>query len=196
MKTALLSAAALSALALSACESIGLPDIATLEEAGDQEAEVEVDKEAKALADAEDFIEDAERRLSEMSEYAGRIYWVQATNITFDTNWLAAKAGAEYTKLAVDLANGTKRFEDVALPADLERKMQKLRAGITIPAPSTTGAADELAQITTGLDATYSTGKFEYKGEALNLAELSTIIESSRDPEELKAVWVGWRTVS
>ncbi len=196
MKTALLSAAALSALALSACESVGLPDIATLEDASDQEAEVEVDKEAEALADAEAFIEDAEHRLAEMSEYAGRIYWVQATNITFDTNWLAAKAGAEYTKLAVDLANGTKRFEDVELSDDLARKMQKLRSGITIPAPSTTGAADELAQITTRLDATYSTGKFDYNGQTLNLDELSTIIETSRDPEELKAVWEGWRTVS
>lgn len=196
MKTVLLSAAALSALALSACESVPLPDFATLEEAGDQEAEIEIDREAKAQADAAAFVETAETRLAEMSEYAGRIYWAQATNITFDTNWLAAKAGAEYTRLAVEFANGTKRFEDVDLPADLARKMQMLRAGITIPAPSTRGAADELSKITTQLDATYATGRFEHNGDSLTLDQLSTIIETSRDPEELQQVWEGWRTIS
>jgi len=98
--------------------------------------------------------------------------------------------------MSVRLANGTKQFEGLDLPADLARKIQILRSGITIPAPSTEGAADELAQITTGLDSTYATGTFNYKGEDLNLDQLSTIIETSRDPEELQAVWEGWRTVS
>ena len=53
-----------------------------------------------------------------------------------------------------------------------------------------------MAKITTKLDSTYATGTFNYKGEDLNLDQLSTIIETSRDPEELKAVWEGWRTVS
>lgn len=171
--------ASLALLGLSACDSSSHAENA-----------------AEPTETAAQFVERAEAELAEMSEYAGRIYWNQATNITYDTNWLAAKVGAESTKLAVNFANGTKAFEGQDLSEDLDRKLQILRSGITIPAPTTEGAADELAEITTFLDSTYATGKFTYNGEELNLDQLSTIIETSRDPEELKAVWEGWRTVS
>ncbi|MCF6329444.1 MAG: M2 family metallopeptidase, partial [Henriciella sp.] len=139
-----------------------------------------------SVAGAQAYIDDAEAAIAEMNEYAARVYWNQATNISFDTNWLAAKAGAESTTLSVNLANGTKQFEGLDLPPVLARKMQILRSGIVIPAPSTEGAAEELANITTGLAATYGTGTFEYRGEELTLDQLSTIIETSRDPAELK----------
>ena len=148
------------------------------------------------VADATAFMARAESQLSDMSDEASIIFWNQATNITDETNAAAAEVGARYTKLAVSLANESKQFNLADLPPELARKMTRLRAGITIPAPSTEGAAEELAKITTGLDATYGTGTFNYKGKDLTLDELSTIIETSRDPEELKAVWEGWRTVS
>jgi peptidyl-dipeptidase A len=138
----------------------------------------------------------AESDLSDMSDEASLVFWAQATNITDETNAAAAEIGARYTKLAVSLANESKTFNLADLPPELARKMTRLRAGLTIPAPSTEGAAEELANITTGLDAAYGTGTFNYKGKDLTLDELSTIIETSRDPEELKAVWEGWRTVS
>ena len=148
------------------------------------------------VADARAFLERADAELGAMSKEISPIFWAQATNITEETNAAAADAGARATKLAVSLANESKKFKEVDLPADLERKMQRLQSGVTIPAPSTDGAAEELSTITTGLEATYGTGTFTYKGEELNLDQLSTIIETSRDPEELKAVWEGWRTIS
>lgn len=154
------------------------------------------DDDAPQSETASQFVDRAEADLAENSEYAGRIAWNQATNINYDTNWLAAKVGAETTEMLVEYANGTKAYEGTALSDELDRKLQILRAGITIPAPSVEGAADELSQITTFLGSTYATGKFEYNGEELTLDQLSTIIETSRDPEELKAVWEGWRTVS
>lgn len=187
MKHHLLTSAAFAAvLALAAC---GTETSHTAEQTAGAENAPTVD-------DARAYVAAAEAELATNGEYAARIFWNQATNITYDTNWLASKAGSESTQMAVRLANGTKKFESLDLPADLERKMLKLVSGITIPAPSTDGAADELANITTGLDSTYATGTFNYKGEDLNLDQLSTIIETSRDPEELKAVWEGWRTVS
>ncbi|KDA01252.1 angiotensin-converting enzyme family protein [Hyphomonas oceanitis SCH89] len=138
----------------------------------------------------------AESELSDMSDEASLVFWAQATNITDETNAAAAEIGARATKLSVSLANESKKFNIDDLPPDLARKMTKLRGGITIPAPSTEGAAEELSKITTDLDAKYGTGTFNYKGKDMTLDELSTIIETSRDPEELKAVWEGWRTVS
>ncbi len=148
------------------------------------------------VADARAFLERAEAELAQMSKDVSPVFWEQATNISDETNAAAADAGARATKLSVSLANESKAYNDVDLPADLARKMERLRSGVTIPAPSTDGAAEELSQITTGLEATYGTGTFNYKGEELNLDQLSTIIETSRDPAELKAVWEGWRTIS
>jgi peptidyl-dipeptidase A len=148
------------------------------------------------VTDARAFMARAESELSDMSDEASLVFWNQATNITDETNAAAAEVGARATKLAVSLANESKTFNIDDLPPDLARKFTRLRAGITIPAPSTEGAAEELSNITTGLDAAYGTGTFSYKGKDLTLDELSTIIETSRDPDELKAVWEGWRTVS
>ena len=152
--------------------------------------------ETATVTEATAFMARAESELSDMSDEASVIFWNQATNITDETNAAAAEVGARYTKLAVSLANESKTFNLADLPPELARKMTRLRAGITIPAPSTEGAAEELSNITTGLEAAYGTGTFNYKGKDLTLDELSTIIETSRDPEELKAVWEGWRTVS
>ncbi|MEQ8558857.1 MAG: M2 family metallopeptidase [Henriciella sp.] len=148
------------------------------------------------VAEARAFLERADEELGQMSKEVAPVFWEQATNITDETNKAAADAGARATKLAVSLANKSKQFKDVDLPPDLARKMQRLQSGVTIPAPSTEGAAEELSEITTGLEATYGTGTFAYEGEELNLDQLSTIIETSRDPEELKTVWEGWRTIS
>ena len=216
MKLRILSGVALAALGVAACEN--WPQAETTSSETLAPVAEAAEPAAPTAADAEAYIADAEAQLSEMSEYAARVFWNQATNITYDTNWLAANVGAEYTKLAVDLANGTKQFEGVDVSDDLARKVQILRSGITLPAPSRDGAADELAAITTGLDSTYSTGRYRLRentdavlallgdldedarndvvDKGLTLDQLSTLIELSRDPDVLQEVWEGWRTVS
>ncbi|CAN7374281.1 M2 family metallopeptidase [Brevundimonas sp. LjRoot202] len=142
------------------------------------------------------FVADAEKRLADLSEEAARIQWTRATNITHDTMWLESRINAEYTELQVELANGAARFNDVEVPADVRRKLNLLRLGIVLPAPNRPGAATELAEITTRLDSTYATGKFEFKGEQITLDEASILMAESRDPAELEALYEGWRTVS
>jgi peptidyl-dipeptidase A len=148
------------------------------------------------VEDARRFIADAEAELGEANEYASRVLWVQANFITFDTDWLASRVGAENTKLTVRLANETKRFDGLELPDQLERKMNVLRTGITLPAPSRSGAAEELAEIATWLKSTYATGTFTLDGEKLDLTGLEEILDTSRDPEQLAKAWAGWRTIA
>lgn len=142
------------------------------------------------------FVADAETRLATLGEYAARIQWTRATNITFDTMWLEAKVNAEVTELQVQLANEAARFNDVQVPEDVRRKLNLLRLGIVLPAPNRPGAADELAEITTRLDSTYSTGKFEFEGKTITLDDANVLIAESRDPAETKALYEGWRTIS
>jgi len=142
------------------------------------------------------FIADAETKWAEVSEYVARIQWARATNITFDTMWLESKANAEATELQVQLANQAAKFNDVQVDPVVRRKLNLLRLSLVLPAPNRPGAAEELAQITTRLDSTYSTGKFDFKGRQITLDDASLILADSRDPAETKALYEGWRTIS
>ncbi len=206
-RTLMASASIVSLAMMAGCAQ---DDTETAETPAVEETNVPTVEEARA------FLDEADTELAALSKETAPVYWEQATNITDETNAAAAEAGARSTKIGVEYANATKRFKDVDLPPDLRRKMQRLQGGLTLPAPSTEGAAEELAEITTGLDATYSTGTYGFKNnieevealltevngagsydiDALTLDQLSTIIEQSRNPEILKEAWEGWRTVS
>ena len=211
MRKFLLSAASLTLLGLIACQ----PETKTVEsfeapvtEKPEQTVEKTVVENLTAAAsagtengpptiqEAKEFLEETEKEIVELSAFASKVYWVQANFITQDTNALAAMAGTQFTKLSTRLANEAKRFNDLTLPTDMRRKMDGLKRGSNFPAPEKEGAAKELADIMTGLEATYGTGKFEHAGKTLNLGEASDIIAKSRDPKELQEIWEGWRTIS
>lgn len=204
MKSYLLAAVAAGALGLAACATTADPAVDTAApEAVAADAAGAAGAAAPAVAEqpvtaegATAFVAEAETKLATISEYQQRVAWTRATNITFDTMWLEAKVNAEVTELQVQLANEAARFNDVQVPADVRRKLNLLRLGIVLPAPNRPGAAAELAQITTRLDSTYSTGKFEFKGKEITLDDANVLIAESRDPAETKALYEGWRTIS
>ena len=147
-------------------------------------------------ADALAFIAKAETDLAALSQYVNRASWVRATYITEDTQWLEAKAGSEITDLATRLAIQAAQYDKVAVDPVTRRKLDILKRALVAPAPQRPGAADEMATIASRLDSTYSTGKFTYKGKTLTLNDAEDILATSTDPEELKAVWEGWHSIS
>jgi len=147
-------------------------------------------------AEAKAFVDQAETQLASMSEYAARSSWVRANFITEDTQWLEAKAGAEQNALATKLAKQAARFNGVTVDPVTARKLKLLKLYLTLPAPDRPGAATELANLSTKLDSTYSTGKFTYKGKTLTLNDAEDLMASSRDPAELKALWEGWHSIA
>ena len=195
--------AACSLVALTTAASLGLAACATTEAAeaaatspavpAGQGSTIEHPATAEGAAA---FIAEAETILTELLERAARIQWTRATNITFDTMWLEAKVNAEVTETQVRLANEAARFNDVQVPADVRRKLNLLKLAIVLPAPTRPGAATKLADITTRLDSTYATGKFDFKGKTITLDEATQLIAESRDPAETKALYEGWRSIS
>jgi peptidyl-dipeptidase A len=149
-----------------------------------------------SVDDARNFVAATETELEDRREYSARIAWVQANFITDDTDWLASRVDAEDTTRAVELANETKRFEGLELPEDLARKMNILQTGIVLPAPSRPGASEELAEISTWLGSTYARGEFTVGDQTFNLQTAENVIDESRDPAELAAVWEGWQTIA
>jgi peptidyl-dipeptidase A len=151
---------------------------------------------APTAAEAIAFVAKAEADLAKEREYQSHAAWVQATYITDDTNWLVAKADAEGTDMAVRYAKEAARFDHVKVDDITRRKLYLLKQGLVLPASSKPGASQELADIGARLTADYSTAKFDYHGKTLTLDDMEDILRTSRDPNETKTLWEGWRTVS
>ena len=144
-----------------------------------------------AAADA--FVADAEKTLATRSVDWNRTAWVNATFITDDTDALAAKSGAEQTELGVKYALGAARFNGVAgLSPDIARKLDLMRSGLTLPAPTRAGAADELATITTRMASAYGKGKGTLDGKPINGSDIEAAMGTVRDPAKLQEMWTSW----
>ena len=120
------------------------------------------------VAEAEAFIAAAEKDLFDFSVEAGRVAWIKATYITEDTDAIAAKYGAVGTEKSVKYALEAAKLQSVAgLSAETKRKLDILRGGIVLPAPTTPGAATELNVIATKLDSAYGAGKGTLRGQPM-----------------------------
>src|SRR3954467_6943318 len=156
---------------------------------------------APTPADAKKFLDDAETRMLDLVNEAGRAAWVQSNFITDDTEALAAQANDRQIALAVELAKAATKFDKVALPADMARKMKLLKLSLTLAAPSNDKERSEVTRIASELEGMYGKGKYcpggaSDKNTCLDLQQITKIMANSRDEKELKDVWKGWRTVS
>ncbi|WP_437663683.1 M2 family metallopeptidase [Sorangium sp. So ce1182] len=152
---------------------------------------------APTADDAARFVEAAESELHRLSTDNNRAAWVASTYITEDTQILAAAASAKLLGAQADLAKRADRYRGLDLPRDVRRRLDLLRTSLTLYAPADPARTQELTTIASRLEAMYGAGKYcPAGGQCLDLEQLGRIMATSRDPEELKRAWVGWRTVS
>jgi peptidyl-dipeptidase A len=144
---------------------------------------------------ARDFIARAEKELADLNVISQRAQWVNATYITEDTDALAAYFGTLDTELRVRLANEAARYAGVqGLDYDTSRKLNLLRSALTLPAPTTPGAAAELNTISTRLQSTYGKGRGTLDGKPMTGNDLEENMGTVRDPADLKEMWTSWHT--
>lgn len=150
-------------------------------------------------AEAEKFVADAEKRLLELNIKYSQADWVKSTYITDDTEALSADANKEVIAATTELAEQSRRFEGLNLSPDVARKLKLLKIALTLPAPKDPAERDELTRIAASMEGDYGKGKYcpdGEKGKCLSLSEMEVILATSRDPEELKRIWLGWHQVS
>jgi peptidyl-dipeptidase A len=153
------------------------------------------------LAEAEAFMKKAEAQLDDLTVRASRAQWVQENFITDDTEALAAQAQERLTAAVTQLALDARRFDKVNKPPDLERKFKLLRLSLTAPAPNNDAERKELTEIASWLDGAYGKGKYckpqpDGTQKCLSLNDLSRILATSTNPDELLDAWVGWHKIS
>jgi len=151
---------------------------------------------APTAAEARAFVDKAESDLAAEDVYQNHANWVQATYINTDTDFLVARATAEATDMGERYAKGATRFDHVKLDDTTRRKLDLIKRALTLPASSKPGASQALADIRARLDSDYSTAKFVYNGKTLTLDDMEDILRTSRDPNETRTLWEGWRAVS
>lgn len=144
-------------------------------------------------AGADQFIAAANAELTDLFEISARAAWVQATYITVDTNALSTYFGTLVTEAQVRLANQAAHYAEIdGLSYDTARQLDFLRGGITLPAPTTEGAANELNELQTSLGTAYSTGTATANGETINGNEAEARMGTVRDPAQLAEMWESW----
>ena len=98
-----------------------------------------------------------------------------------------------------EYADQSKRFDGLDLPYDVARKIKLLKLSLTLPAPKDPAERDELTKLAASLEGDYGKGKYcpdGDKGKCLSLGDMEEIMANSRDPEELKRIWLGWHQIS
>ncbi len=144
-------------------------------------------------AEADAFIARAERELGEYAVINNRAQWVNATYITEDSDALAAYFGTIGTEMGVRFATEAARYQNVpGLGPDTLRKLNILRSGLVLAAPTTPGAAAELNRISTDLSSQYGRGRGTMGGETLTGNEIEARMGTVRNPDQLREMWTSW----
>ena len=145
-------------------------------------------------ADADVFIAAAEKDLFDYTVEASQVNWVNSTYLTEDTDAMAARINAVGTEKSVKYALEAAKYKDVAgLSADTKRKLDILRNGLVLPAPTKPGAATELNQIATDLQSQYGKGRGTLGGKEISGSDIEEQMgNTERTPAELAEMWTSW----
>ena len=154
------------------------------------------------VAEAKTFLDNAEKKIFDLSLDANQASWVQSTHITDDTEAVAARANERMIAEAVRLAKGAVRFDKLTLPADMQRKMKLLKVGLVLAAPANPAESGEVTRLAASLEGTYGKGKYcpeTASGAAkpcMDIEAVTRVMATSHDPAELLDVWRGWHRIS
>jgi peptidyl-dipeptidase A len=153
------------------------------------------------VAEAEAFMKKAEVELEDLGVRQQRASWVQENFITDDTEIISAQAQEKLTAVTTQLALDARRFDYLKMPPELARKFKLLKLSLVAPAPNNDKERGEQTRIAASLDADYGKGKYckpqvDGKEKCLSINDLSRILASSTNPNDLLDAWTGWHKIS
>jgi peptidyl-dipeptidase A len=140
------------------------------------------------------FVQQAEAAFAKAGVEANQAEWVYETYINPDTEALTARAGAKMTELTVANAVAAARHlsAGTSLTYDVNRKLNRMRTLIVLPAPTRPGAAEEVATLNARLQGIYGKGHGTLNGKPINGSDIEAAMGTNRNPAELKEMWTSW----
>ena len=156
------------------------------------------------VAEAQAFLDRANAELMKNAIDASHAEWTAETFINEDTEATTALLNEIATARNLALIAESHRFDHLTLPPELRREFYLLQIGAPA-APKDPKLLEEETQLEAQLTAMYGKGKYcpdtpsgqepATNAKCMRIDELSDHMAKSRDPEELKRLWVGWHAI-
>jgi peptidyl-dipeptidase A len=155
---------------------------------------VEADKVSKE--DAKQFLADIQESAEKEGPVIYSASWISSNFITYDSQVVMADFSKRYTLKGLEEARIASTFDKLALDPKDRRALNIIKNGFVMPPPLNEALAGELSGITTELEAMYGTGTHCFsENDCYDLEAFESIIDNSRDPDELLKAWDGWREI-
>lgn len=146
---------------------------------------------------ADEFVARANQELRDLSAELGAAGWVRATYITDDTAIIASAAREKYAVWHSNMVQQALAYDGQNLAPATSRAIELLKLGTSLPTPNDAAKRKELTMIATELGGMYGAGKYcRSDDDCLSGSELEGLMQTSRDYDELKEYWEGWRTIA
>ncbi|HSU18728.1 MAG TPA: M2 family metallopeptidase [Acidobacteriaceae bacterium] len=153
------------------------------------------------VPEAQAFLDKANADLLKLATEASHAEWVAETHITEDTEALSALENERMAARTLELVAESHRFDKLTLPPAMRRQMMLLQVNAPA-APKDPKLLAEESQLAAQLTGMYGKGKYCPAGatdsgptKCMGIDDVSDLMAKSRDPEELKKLWVGWHEV-
>ena len=146
--------------------------------------------------DLEDFLIMVEEENKRDGPVIYSASWISSNFITYDSQKIIADYGTRYTLKSLERARQASSFDNLKKTPENQRMLNILKSSFVMPPPLDQDLASELSDISTSLEAMYGTGEHCYEdGSCYDLEAFESIINSSRDPDELLKAWKGWHEI-
>ena len=146
--------------------------------------------------DLEDFLIMVEEENKRDGPVIYSASWISSNFITYDSQKIIADYGTRYTLKSLERARQASSFDNLKKTPENQRMLNILKSSFVMPPPLDQDLASELSDISTSLEAMYGTGEHCYEdGSCYDLEAFESIINSSRDSEELLKAWKGWHEI-
>ena len=147
---------------------------------------------------ADEFVARTNRELAELALEVNAAGWTQATYINVDTQLINAKATERYFAYVGKAVEEAKQFEGQAMSPASKRTLALLKFSVSAPAPDDPGRRAEFSKLLAGMEAKYGSAQYcpQGPGSCRDETQLKTVLESSRNYDELLDAWTGWHTAA
>ena len=146
--------------------------------------------------DLDKFLAEVEQEYKEEGPIINSASWISSNFITYDSQKVIADYGTRYTLKSLERSRQASNFDNLDTSPENKRMLSILKSSFVMPPPLDKTLASELSQISTGLEAMYGTGEYCYEdGACYDLEAFESIIDNSRDPDELLKAWKGWHEI-
>ena len=143
---------------------------------------------------ADEFVARINREFADLWLEGNAAGWTQATYINVDTQLLNARATERWLTAFSRAVEEAKAFEGQPMSPASRRALNLLKLNVPAPAPDDPAKRAELATLLAGMEAKYGSAKYCPQGpqSCRDEVQLKTVLENSRDYDELLDAWRGW----